>query len=81
MHGAAQPVDIPHVADKITQAGMVEPAIRISCCFSSSRLKMITFCGWYSSSMMRVNFFPNEPVPPVIKTTLFLQSICCSCGL
>src|SRR5260370_7232919 len=41
---------------------------RISHCLSSSRLKTISFLGRQVSSTTSVNFFPNEPVPPVIRT-------------
>src|SRR5260370_15584167 len=41
---------------------------RISNCLSSSRLKTISFLGRQVSSTTSVNFFPNEPVPPVIRT-------------
>src|SRR5712671_2251175 len=51
------------------------PCNCISSCLSSSRLKTISFLGWYSRSMISANFFPNDPVPPVIITLELDQSI------
>src|SRR5438270_11744782 len=45
------------------------PAVRISCCFNSSRLKTINFLGRYSFSITSTNRLPNDPVPPVTSTT------------
>src|SRR5260370_41285128 len=41
---------------------------RISHCLSSSRPQTISFLGRQVSSTTSANFFPNEPVPPVIRT-------------
>lgn len=55
-----------------------DPATRISCCFSSSRLKMMSFFGWYSFSIVSVNFLPKEPVPPVTRTVRSDHGMCLS---
>src|SRR6266550_1127908 len=47
---------------------------RISCCFSSSRLKMMSFSGFLSLSKRWTNALPKDPVPPVMSTLLFVQS-------
>src|SRR5689334_2013479 len=47
----------------------------MSCCLSSSRLKIKSFFGRHSRSMISTNFFPNEPVPPVTRTTCSDQFI------
>src|SRR2546422_1025688 len=47
----------------------------ISDCFSSSRLKIMTFRGVNRPRTVSVNFRPNDPVPPVIRTTLLFRSI------
>src|SRR4051812_43986737 len=47
----------------------------ISDCFSSSRLKMISFFSLYRLSTVLVNLRPNDPVPPVTMTTLLFRSI------
>src|SRR5882724_9831005 len=49
----------------------------MSCCFNSSRLKMISFLGRYSLSITDTNFLPKEPVPPVTRTVLSFQFIGC----
>src|SRR6266851_2940687 len=52
-----------------------KPEERMSCCLSSSRLKITSRLGWYSRNMISTNFFPNEPVPPVTRTTCSDQFI------
>src|SRR3954447_23588566 len=47
----------------------------ISDCFSSSRLKTISFFRLYRLSTVLVNLRPNDPVPPVTRTTLLFRSI------
>src|ERR1043165_7062771 len=60
---------------KYRRLGWSNPAHRISCCLSSSRLKTISFCGRYSRSINSVNFLPKDPVPPVTSTTCSDQFI------
>src|SRR5882762_10028752 len=47
----------------------------MSCCLCSSRLKITSFFGRYSLNMTSTNSFPNEPVPPVTRTTCSDQFI------
>src|SRR4029077_1883242 len=47
----------------------------MSCCLSSSRLKITSFLGRYSRCRISTNFLPNEPVPPVTSTTCSDQFI------
>src|SRR5277367_1970190 len=39
----------------------------MSCCLSSSRLKITRRFGRYCFSMISTNFFPKDPVPPVTR--------------
>lgn len=47
---------------------------RISCCFSSSRLKMMSLWGRFSLRRISINFLPKDPVPPVTRTVALDQS-------
>src|SRR5258707_9529178 len=47
----------------------------MSCCLSSSRLKMTRRFGRCSFSMSSTNFLPKDPVPPVTRTTCSDQFI------
>src|SRR5882724_11492405 len=55
--------------------GWSNPSARISCCFNSSRLRMTSFLGRYSRSIISTNLCPNDPVPPVTNTTCSDQFI------
>jgi hypothetical protein len=50
------------------QAGVAEPVqlhlFAFLLEFIYTRLKKISFLGWYSRSTISANFLPNEPVPP-----------------
>ena len=50
----------------------------ISYCFSSSRLKTMTFLGWWHSSTRRTNAWPKDPVPPVMSTVLAVSGMALS---
>ena len=50
----------------------------MSCCLSSSRLKITSRFGRYSFSMISTNFFPKDPVPPVTRTACSDQFIPCA---
>ena len=89
-----EPLAIAHVADEIAHARILLLAeiLRMSNCFNSSRLKIISFCGVWSRKTVATNCLPKEPVPPVTITTLFsrqpivefiiftLAGIACGCA-
>ncbi len=58
--------------------GWSNPEARMSCCFSSSRLRITRRFGRYSFSMISTNFLPNDPVPPVTRTACSDQFIPCA---
>src|SRR5215471_2870588 len=60
---------------KYRNVGSSNPEARMSCCLSSSRLKITRRFGWYCFSMISTNFLPKDPVPPVTKTACSDQFI------
>src|SRR3989338_3501262 len=55
--------------------GALNPDDCISCCFSSSRLKMISLRGVAVFTRISANFLPNDPVPPVTRMDKFFMVI------
>ena len=66
---------IPHVAKEIAQAGMIEARRPHVMLLQFVPAEDDQLFGRYSASMISTNFLPNEPVPPVTRTTCSDQFI------
>ena len=67
VQGATQPIYLAHVADEITQAGIVKllPYLML--------LELIPAEDDQLPGVVSVNFLPKEPVPPVTRTANSFQ--------